>query len=226
MGEMAARFAGRVAPAFLAAAVALAAATIARAEVPTGVFTYTIHNDQFGDVGVYTNVVRRDGASITVENRTEITIKWLFVTVFTFSATSTAIWRDGRLVRYDGFTDDDGRKFAVSARADGEKFVIEGTGGRFVGPAEVFPHNPWNKAILGAGAIMSPKSGKLFPVKVSGGGAEDVEIAGEIAETVTYRIDTDRRTWVWYGHDDVPVKFVMERKRGRELLTFTLQKAD
>ena len=52
--------------------------------------------------------------------------------------------------------------------------------------------------------------------------AEDVERAGEILKTVAYQIDTDRSTWVWYDGDDVPVKFVMERKRGRELLTFTL----
>ena len=104
--------------------------------------------------------------------------------------------------------------------------MIDGTAGRVVVAAGVYPHNPWDIGILGARAIMSPKSGKLFPAKISGGHAEDVERAGEISKTVTYRIDTDRRTWVWHDRDNVPIKFVMERKRGRELLTFTLAGSD
>ncbi len=210
----------------LIGAGALAGAPEAGAETPTGVFTYTIHNDRFGEVGVYTNVVRRDGASIIVENRTEIAIKLLFVTVYRFSAASTAVWRHGRIVRYHCVTVDDGRRYEVSGRADGERFVIDGAAGTVVGPAGVYPHNPWNIAILGARAIMSPKSGRLFPVTISGGRTEDVALAGTTTRTVSYRIDTDRRTWVWYDRDDIPVKFVMERKRGSELLTFTLRKID
>ena len=83
---------------------------------PTGVFTHTIHNSRFGEVDIYTNVVRREGASIIVENRAETAIKLLFVTVFHFSATSTAVWKQGRIVRYEGFTDDNGRTSEVSAR--------------------------------------------------------------------------------------------------------------
>ena len=216
---------GRVAQSVAAALIcfgALGVATAVRAEAPTGVYTYTVHNDRFGEVGVYINVVRREGSTIIVENRTEIAIKFLFVTVFHFSATTTAVWERGRIVRYEGFTDDDGKTSEVRARADGEQLVIDGAAGRVVVPAGVYPQNPWNIGILGARAIMSPKSGRLFPAKISGGGAEDVERAGEILKTVAYRIDTDRSTWVWYDGDDVPVKFVMERKRGRELLTFTL----
>jgi len=104
--------------------------------------------------------------------------------------------------------------------------VIDGTAGKVIVPAGVFPHNSWNIGILGARAIMSPKSGRLFPTKISSGHTEDVELAGESLETVIYRIDTDRRTWVWYDRNDVPVKFVMERKRGRELLTFILAHSD
>ncbi len=205
---------------------ALGVATAGRAETPMGVFTYTIHAEEFGEVGVFTNVVRREGASIIVESRTEIAVKMFFVTIFHFSATSTAVWEQGRIIRYEGFTDDDGRTTQVSAHADGEQLVIDGAAGRVVVPAGVYPQNPWNIGILGARAIMSPKSGRLFPAKISGGHAEDVERAGVISKTVTYRIDTDRSTWVWYDRNGVPVKFVMERKRGRELLTFTLVGSD
>ena len=199
-----------------------AATQAASAEVRTGVFTYTINNERFGEVGVYTNVVRREGASIIVENRTEIAVKFVFVVVYSFSATSTAVWERGRMVRYQAFTDDDGRKSRVSARADGDRLVIDGATGRAVVPAGVYPHNPWTIAIMGARAIMSPKSGRLFPAKVSDVHDEEVDHAGELLKTTTFRLDTDRRTWVWFDQDDVPVKFVMERKRGRELLTFTL----
>ena len=192
------------------------------AEVRTGVFTYTIHNERFGEVGVYTNVVRREGESIIVENRTEIAVKFVFVIVYYFSATSTAVWKRGRIVRYEAFTDDDGRKSKVSARADGDQVVIDGAAGRAVVPAGVYPHNPWTIGIKGARAIMSPKSGQLFPAKVSDVHSEDVTHAGKILKTTTFRIDTDRHTWVWFDQKDVPVKFVMERKQGRELLIFTL----
>ncbi len=219
------RFGHATAAAFVCVC-ALAVAPTVNAEPPPGVYTYTVHNDRYGEVGVYTNVVRHEGSSIIVENRTEIAIKLLFVTVFHFSATSTAVWERGRIVRYECFTDDDGRTYEVRARAEGDQLVIDGAAGRTVVPAGVYPHNPWNIAIMEARAIMSPKSGSLFPAKISGGEAEDIEHAGQISKTVAYRIDTDRRTWVWYDRNDVPVKFVMERKRGRELLTFTLAGID
>ena len=218
------RFSATMAAAVIGAA-ALVAETVARAEMPTGVFTYSIHSERFGEVGVYTNVIRRDGASVIVENRTEITIKFLFATVYRLTAESTAVWRDGRIVRFDGVTDDDGRRFEVRGRADGERFVIEGTAGRFVAPAAVYPHNPWNIGILHAGAIMSPKSGRVFTAVISAGLADDGAPSGSVPDTVIWRIDTDRRTWVWSDRNDIPVKFVMERKRGRELLSFTLDRA-
>ena len=220
---------GRLAQSTAAALIfvgTLGIVTAVRAETPTGVFTYKIYTDQFGKVGNFTNVVRSEGASIIVESRTEIAVKMVFVTVFHFFATSTAVWEQGRIIRYEGFIDDNGRTSKVSAHADGDKLVIDGAAGRVIVPAGVYPHNPWNIGILGARAIMSPKSGKLFPAKISGGHTEDVERAGKSLKTVIYRIDTDRSTWVWYGRDDIPIKFVMERKRGRELLTFMLAESD
>ncbi len=216
---------GRFAQSTVAALIfvgALGIVTTVRSETPMGVFTYTIHTDRFGKVGNFTNVVRSEGASIIVESRTEIAVKFLFVTAFHFFATSRAVWKHGHIVRYESFTNDDGRISRVSAHAKGYQLVIDGTAGKVIVPAGVFPHNPWNIGILGARAIMSPKSGKLFPANISVGHTEDVEPAGESSDTVIYRIDTDRRTWVWYDRNDVPVRFVMERKQGRELLTFIL----
>ena len=56
-------------------------ATAVRAETPMGVFTYAIHTDDFGKVGEFTNVVRREGASIIVESRTEIAVKLFFLLI-------------------------------------------------------------------------------------------------------------------------------------------------
>jgi hypothetical protein len=206
----------------VAAAALLAGAPSARADVAEGTFTYTVHTERFGKVGAYTNIVRRDGVAIVVENRTEIAVRFLFATLFHLSAASTSVWRDGRLVAYSAVTDDDGEVSRVAGRADGEEFRIDGTAGRFAGPADAMPLNPWNAAIVRASAILSPKTGEAFPASVSGGAAETVEVGGVPTEARAFRIDTDRRTWVWYDGGDVPVKFAMERKRGREVLTFTL----
>lgn len=215
-------------PKTLAAAVAAAliaagcASPAIGATARTGVFTYSIHNERFGDVGVYTNTIRREGDSIVVRNRTDIAVKFFSMTMYYFAAQSTAVWKRGRLVRYESDTDDDGRVFRVRARSEGEGLAIEGVSGRSVVAGGIYPHNPWSIGIKSARAIMSPKSGRLFPAKVSNVRREDVGIDGKTLPTTTFQIDTDRRTWVWYDERGIPIKFVMERKRGRELLTFTL----
>jgi hypothetical protein len=204
----------------------LTSGPFARADVPTGTFTYAVHTDRFGEVGSFTNIVRRDGAATVVETRTDIAVRFMFATVFQFSAASTAVWRDGRLVAYSAMTDDDGELTRVAGQADGAEFRIDGTAGKFAGPADAMPLNPWNAAIVRASAILSPKSGEVFPAAVADAGTETVEIDGVRTLARAFRIDTDRRTWVWYDGGGVPVKFAMERKRGSEVLTFTLVRRD
>jgi hypothetical protein len=217
------RFAAPVAAALIAAG---SASPAVGAMARTGVFTYSIHNERFGDVGIYTNTIRREGDAIVVRNRTDIAVKFFSMTMYYLVAKSTAVWEDGRLVRFDSDTDDDGRVFKVRARREGGRLAIEGALGRSVVPGGIYPHNPWSMGIRSAGAIMSPKSGRLFPAKVSNPRHEEIAHAGETRRTTTFQIDTDRRTWVWYDEGGIPIKFVMERKRGRELLTFTLTKIE
>ena len=208
---------------FLASALALAGS--ARGEVALGSYTYTIVFDGMGEVGEYTNRVRRDGDAIVVENRTRIAVKFLAAILFRLTADSTSVWRNGRMVRYRSVTDDNGRAFAVTGRASGGKFVVEGSEGKFVGPPDAFPHNPWSMALLRAGTIMSPKTGRFYPARVSAGRPETVDIGGHSLKVRSYRIDSDRKSWVWYDSAGIAVKFVMDRKHGRGTVTFILDRS-
>ncbi len=76
----------------------------ARAEAPAGTYRYGIIHPSFGDIGVFTNMITRDGDRVIVATNLEVEVSLLFLVVHRVEAERTQIWRDGRLIGYDSRT--------------------------------------------------------------------------------------------------------------------------
>jgi hypothetical protein len=94
------------------------------AETETREFRVSIDGKPAGD---YRLTIQRDGDRYTVQGAASIRVRVLFIS-YRYSYNGQEVWKDGRLQRLDSQTDDDGKRFTVSANANGEHLQVTSNG--------------------------------------------------------------------------------------------------
>lgn len=189
---------------------------------PNGTFQHVIEHEKYGRIGTHTVSFRRQGEDLIVDVRLRIDVRVLLWD-YQVKADRREVWRAGRLVAYDSVTDEDGEITRVTARADGDRLVIQGSDGRIVAPGTVFPTHPWNPEIVRHTLLMHTKTGELKRVRVSSAGEEFVRVGGKSVKTWKYLMSGELRRELWYDENGVCVQ-VRLRKQGDDV-TLTLREA-
>jgi hypothetical protein len=105
-------------------------------------YRYRIQHQIFGDIGEHRMAVRREDDLIVVEHTAELAVEILGLTAFRRRTRFREVWRDDRLIEFEGLVEDNGEPFPVSARAEGNRLVVEGSAGRIEAPAATVPSEP------------------------------------------------------------------------------------
>jgi hypothetical protein len=202
-------------------ALALGAGDDALAGEQVQKLVYAIEHPEHGDVGTFTNVIRRNGATVTVESRTDIKVKAAFLTLFRQASERREIWCAGRLMAYESVTEKNGDTTKVLGRAAGDKFVLKRGNRKFEAPAGIFPTNPWSKNITKTSQIISPVRGKIEQIRVRANGTKAIELGDRNIQAEHFAVGGDIALDIWYDRDGVLLKFTYPSDH--DLLTFTLQ---
>lgn len=187
---------------------------------PAGTYEYEVRHGSLGRIGSYTNEIRHQDGGTVVETEVDISAKVLFVRVAREKAERRQFWQDGRLVAYDSVTWSGSKESVTKGRAEGDRFVLEGPKGRVVGPAGLFPINPWSMAIVEAPVLMGEKNGTLHPIKGVEENRETITIDGREVETRHFKLIGHRDEEIWFDQRGVAVKFATDYKG--DSITFTL----
>jgi hypothetical protein len=106
--------------------LALALAPCARAaETETRTYNVTVDGK---DSGKYTISFTREDGKVTVSCDAHVKVKVAFVTAYHYDYAATEVWKDGRLVSLQSRCDDDGKKYEVTAAADGKGLRVRVNG--------------------------------------------------------------------------------------------------
>ena len=203
------------------AALLGAASGIAWADPQPGTtMVYTIHHEDYGDIGEHKVTFTKEGERLIVDVENKVEVKFLAITAFRFEAKRQELWQGDRMVSYRSFTHDDGRDIAVSGEVVGDRLVIDAPSGRIETEAGIFPTHPWNKAIAAESVLMDTKTGELLNVNIANVGEEIIEAGGEQIEATKYEVTGDAEREVWFDGEDnwVRLRFV----RDGAAITFTL----
>jgi hypothetical protein len=151
--------------------------------------------DKVGD-----HVVRfaRDRDALFVHVSFDLVVRILGFTVYGYNYVSRSLWRGGRLVKLEARTDDDGAENWVRARANGDGLEVDGPAGRFVAPANVFPTNHWNSAVLKSDVVLNTLTGKLNRVAIVDMGDASTQAAGGKRAARHFKYTGELETEVWY----------------------------
>lgn len=176
-------------------------------DVPEKVYVYSINHPKHGEIGTFSNTILDSGSQISVNNVIDVKVRVLLVVAHKELSENEEVWKDGRLVSFNGTTKENGKKTVVTGEAEGSKFVVEAPDGRKDAPANVFPNNPWTKNILNATVLLGTKTGELYWVKADPPQPQEVTLGDRTVQTQYYRVHGDATYELWFDERGIAVKF-------------------
>jgi hypothetical protein len=183
------------------------AAGAARAET----YNYTVQHPTFGDIGSYTDRIERRPDGMRIDTTLNIVVRTLGVVVHREEARRSQLWRNGRLVHFEGVTTTNGKTVEVKGEAQGDRFVVESPAGPVTAPADVVVSDPWQATRSGAGTgqatMLATKTGRIGPVQSSGGDPVRLNVHGIEVPVRHFSYASDKTQDVWVSERGIPLQF-------------------
>lgn len=158
--------------AFMAPAGQAAASEARAMPLPAKSLRFEIMRNGDG-IGYATVDVQRDGPRTIVETETRMRVKVLFFTAFRFRHKTREVWQDGKLVRLETSTYDDGAEFSVTAERNGGGLDVSGPNGAYTAPVGILPTTYWNPATRQQAQLLNTRKGNVIDVEILDKGTVD-----------------------------------------------------
>jgi hypothetical protein len=169
--------------------LATAGMTVAAAG-DAGEFTFTVLKDG-SPVGHHCIVFQRQGDRVEIREATEIEVRLAMIPIYRFEHEGTEVWEDGRALRIDGTTNDNGEKLDIAVRrnADGYTRMINGRVDEFDDSKQVLAF--WNKDVVNHDDFFSAVEDKVIRASFQFLGRDQITVAGQELDTEHYRMIGD-----------------------------------
>jgi hypothetical protein len=127
-----------------------------------------------------THVLRfsRDGGRIVVDGTIDLEVRLAFITVFRYTYRKREVWEGERLVAFDATTDDDGTKYVVKVRPEGDRLRVDGWEGPHFVAADVPAASYWRPRMILSPIVINTQYGNIEETKISDLGVETVTAGG------------------------------------------------
>ncbi len=194
----------------LAAVVLVALPTASACADDTGAYTFTVLKDG-QPVGHHRFVFDRSGDRIEIREATEIEVKFAMIPIYTFEHQANELWQDGRVVRVDATTNDNGEKLAIRVRSDGQGYVrtVNGRVDRFDASKRILA--VWNKDTLKHHDFFSVVEDQTLQVSFELIGQEKLSLHGQSLDVDHYRMVGDEERDLWFDKAGQVVKVEFQR---------------
>jgi hypothetical protein len=180
-------------------------------EVPA-TYRYRIHRQVFGDIGEHRMAVRREADAIVVEHSAELAVRIFGLQAFHRRTSFREVWRDDRLVAFDGLVEDNGEPFPVKARAEADRLIIEGPAGRIEAPPETAPSEPSLESAIRRDWFFDSKTGELLRATVTEVGQEPLDLGQKVVKATRYEVSGELEQHVWFDGSGAWVQWRLWRR--------------
>ena len=144
---------------------------------------------------------------IIVESEINFKIKKLGVVLYRYHVQGTEYYKDGKLVKFNSTTDQNGKKKYVNLKTDNNELIIDGSSFKGKAPTDYLLGTWWNHSIVKAPAQISAVSGRIIKQNVKFLGKEEIKLGNKVYKTLHFnfsssdkKLSKDKRlnTDVWY----------------------------
>jgi hypothetical protein len=172
----------------------------AAADVEARDFTILVDGKRAGEY--HMTITRQDDGSFTMTGQADVRVTVMIVKTYTYSYRGTEVWKDGRLVRFDSQTNDDGKRFVVSAVADGNNLRIKANGQERLARPDIWLSTYWRLAdprFRNQGVpLVDADTGKDISATLQHVGSNSINVNGQMQTCVHYRVSGGVQVDVWY----------------------------
>jgi hypothetical protein len=171
------------------------------------VYSYRVVHPYYGTIGTFTESIARSGDTTRIESHVRVVVSILGIVVHREEGDHVEIFRSDRLISLESATTTNGTRLDVRGEAKGEHFVVTSPTGVVEAPADVAPSDPWVLKQTGIGTVVSVKTGRIIPTRVSGGESAMLPLQGVMVTTRHFVAHGERVQEIWLNDQDVPVMF-------------------
>jgi hypothetical protein len=167
-----------------------------------GAYSFTVLSDG-RPIGSHRIVFEHEGDRVEIQEETDIEVSFAAVPLYTFEHQAHQLWRNGRAVRIDAITNDNGERLDITVRDTAVGYVrtVNGRVDRFDEQTTVLAL--WNKDTFDHDAYFSAVEDKVLNASFEYVGKESIIVAGRRLQTQHYRMFGDEEHELWYdpaGH--------------------------
>ncbi len=149
-------------------------------------------------VGHHVVAFRGTADGVQVESRSDIEVKLLFLSAYSFRYQSIEHWRDGKLTSLYAATNDDGEVSRVDVRREGAALKVRTATGEWQATPQTWPTTHWNMAQTTAPALLNTLTGNLNQVMVKDAGLETISLGDGPREARRFVYSGDLAVESWY----------------------------
>ena len=194
---------------FLAAAVLLVMPARALAG-ESGEYSFTVLRDG-RPIGQHRIAIDLEGDRVEINEATDIQVRFAGFTIYKFFYRAHQLWQNGRAVRIDAQTDNNGEMLEIAVRPDGDGYVrtVNGRTDRFSRTMHVFAL--WTMDTLKYGSFFSIVEDETLQVSFKLIGRERLEVADQAIAVDRYEMSGSERRELWFDTAGHLVKLAFRR---------------
>ena len=174
-------------------------------------------------IGQHEMEIARDGSATTVDFRTQIEVKVMFINAYSFSYAGREIWNGDSFVSFESRTNDNGKPHAVTAAASADKTAITADGKTIEATGNVIPASFWNLAFLTRTAFFHPETG--LPLKIAVADLGNEQIATRMGAKLArhFRLTGGLERDLWFDQTGTPLRYQLKGSDNSLIISEALQ---
>jgi hypothetical protein len=184
---------------FVVALVVMVGGSARAADVETRDFTVLISGKPSGEV--HMTIHRQEDGSVVMRCDTDIKVAF-GILHYKYVYRGLEVWKDRRLIRLDSNTDDNGKRFVVSAVPDGANLKMKVNNVEKQVRGDVWVTSYWTlpdpKIRAGQLTVLDADSGKMLDGKLGFIATEKLRVAGQEVTLNHYRFAGKVNVELWY----------------------------
>ena len=173
-------------------------------------------------IGTHIFSFKKLSRQLAVKSEINFKIKKLGIVFYTYHVEGTEIYEDGKLIKFNSKTNQNGKEKYVNMILENEEYNIDGSSYQGKAPINYLLGTWWNHSIVEAPAQISAVSGRLINQEVTFLGKETIKLGDKSYNALHFnfsstdkKLTKDKRlnTDVWYDEETLNwVKASFEKK--------------
>jgi hypothetical protein len=167
--------------------------------------------------------VSTEGEQTEVRVDAQFTVKFLYITVYTYRHTNVETWERTCLREIRAKTNDNGESFFVNGIFQNGQLQVQTQAGTWIGEGCIKTFAYWNPEWITGERLLNSQTGEHQPASILTVGEETIPVQGVPTRTTHRRIVTDKFTIdLWYTLNGRWVALHSTTKKG-DILRYVLQ---